>query len=538
MARVHDTMLMSYLCNPVRPDGHSLKAWGNTLDCRKGDMDWPSFLADPRTRQQKSRDPELVKYALQDIVVTKKIWDHLCPVLKRLSEENPKFRELYFQELKYMQFLIKCHANGYQLDMEALPLALETCGKRIDELTEHMNKTWPVYPMQTLGDEEKHPKQIIYSKGSFRQSSLDPLGNKVWTLQYNRCPMNYINWNSGAHKLALLEKVGWEPTKKTEKGADSIDAGSLEPYVEEDSERGRLCKAILDNQALVKIQGTYLSTFQEKATPAGVLRGNFNQCVTKTGRLSSSEPNLQNLARRGEYGSLVRSLFIAFPGYTFASADLDQIEFRIVAHFMAKEMKDFRLIKPFLDGVDVHEYNKNLWGLAERDDAKTIVYSILFGGGPMVCGKGNYRKGKKMLDAFHKANPKFDKWKENVVAAARKAGGVLYNEYGRRFVIPNLNSKDADLRSSAERSCISCKVQGTAGDLFKHLTNREYPTWDRLGLLYHGPVHDEITFSLPTPTANQMGEIIRKGLYSPPGELLLCEVASKIKLGKNWQEVH
>lgn len=787
--RVHDTMLMSYLLDPSRGE-NSLDYWGAELKCPKGSIVWKDFLADPRTRLQKAYDPELIKYALQDIRVTETLWQHLVPLFKERCEANPKFREMYFAELKYMQFLITCRHNGYQVDLAKLPEAKLRIETLLDE---------------AKGKLSSPPREIAYVKqpADNRKKHKNALGQME---EHLFCNYPETNWNSGAHKMHHLKRVGWYSTGQTATGNEACGSDSLEPFIHEQSPRGDLCRLLKDYQILQKLLSTYLSPISEKSTADGILRGDFNQCVTKTKRLScvsgrtllttsrgifeiqnylpqkgdkvqthtgsfqrvlwkiykgteemyrvvledkkvvectldhqfltptgwrslrgiiketfsrqgslqkgsgivlvrgeahetaasgelengkrecygdtqtrtlgrtiqmgaeptlfkkqdrkqepyvgqkwyptpqleggmfrqerlpdnqgrgeeglcaslcdgaasrasyscsdgcsphrresfeqlyrqpgtshqgsasrfaleerriievtslgqmavwdisverdhsyftdgivshnSSDPNLQNLARRGEYGGIIREVFIARPGYTFGSCDLDQIEFRMVAHFMAKEMKDYRLLEPFLQGVDVHAYNQKVWGIATRDDTKILTYSLIFGGGPRVCGGGDVKKGKKMLDAFHKANPNFEKWKENVVAKARRAGGEFYNDFGSLFTIPNLNSEDRGLRSSAERSCISCKVQGAAGDVFKTLTNNAYEQWGSLGIIYHGPVHDEITFSIPLERSVELSEQIKNSLYSPPGGMLLCAVQSQIKLGDNWKECH
>ena len=530
--RVHDTMLISYLLHPSRKVGHSLREWGEELGAPKDEFDFKAFLADPRTRLQKSSDPDLVKYALQDVVTTRALYEHLIPLMTAECEVNPKFRELYLSEMKYMQFLIACKWLGYQLDLGKLPGVTKDIEERMRVAEKHLKKLAPYHTIHT---------EKLYKRFAVKLMEYIP-GVVQKERVYSHCPVPWVNYNSTAQKLNILKNVGWVPTKKTEKGQDGCDADSLKPYVHETTPRGELCKAVLTNQALTKLHGTYLMnfrTFEEggMATSEGVLRGNFNQCLTKTGRLSSSEPNLQNLSRRGEYGHLVRGLFIAVPGRVFASVDLDQIEFRVVSHFLLRDMGCSRLIKPFLDGEDVHTYNAIKWGVS-RDDAKTIVYSILFGGGPMVCGSGDYKRGKEMLDLFHKSNPRFDQWKQKVLADIRRNGCILRNDFGRRFVLPELNSKDKILRGTAERNAISCKVQGTAGDIFKYLTVQAFDSWDEQGFLYHGPVHDEITFSLLPQTAVIDVEVIRRDLSSPAGGLLLCPIASQGKIGESWLQCH
>jgi DNA polymerase I-like protein with 3'-5' exonuclease and polymerase domains len=527
--RVFCSMLISYLLSPQRPGGHSLASWGERLGEPKEEFDHSLYRHDPRTRLQKANDPELIKYALQDLRVTRKVIERMLPEVHQLCKEKPLFKKMCLEEHKYLRFLIDCRHQGYQLDMEKLPEVLEQVKDLLYDSQDKLNTMYPLVP---------GGKEVLYKNGGYRRKTLDALGKPHWNWTYDHCPLTYTNWNSTYHKRVVLEKVGWETNRKTEKGADACDAASLEPYLEESSPRGELCRAINDHQVLTKIYNTYLVNFETMATEEGVLRGNFNQCVTKTGRLSSSEPNLQNLARRGEYGAIVRSLFVATPGRVFCSVDLDQIEFRVMASALAGELNDYRLLQPFLDGVDVHEHNRTQWGLETRDEAKTVIYSVLFGGGPIVVGRGDYDKGKQRLNKFNRANPNVAVWKQRVIDKARRDGGVLYSPFGRRFVLPGLLSKDAETRGYAERSAISCRIQGTAGDIFKLLTLQGYPQWKARNILFHGPVHDEITFSLLPDYAQEHANLIKETLSSPAGGMLLCPVVSQAKIGTNWKECH
>jgi DNA polymerase I-like protein with 3'-5' exonuclease and polymerase domains len=530
MDRVHCTQIMSYVLYPLRPEGHSLAAWGERLGQPKGEFDHEAFMHDPRTRLQKARDPVLKEYALQDIRVTKLLWNKLTPEMAEVCKRKPEFRKLYFMELEYMRFLIKCRHQGYQLDLEKLPVVTSQIGTMLYNSLDVLNGMYPLVP--GYGEEK------LYKGGGYRRQEVNALGEKHWKWTHDHCKLTYTNWNSTHHKLRLLDRTGWEASKKTEKGADCCDAESLEPYKDEDSPRGELCSAILTNQELTKLYNTYLVNFTEMATEDGTLRGNFNQCITKTGRLSSSEPNLTNIPSAGEYGKLTRSLFIATPGRVFCSVDLDQIEFRVMASRVAEDTGDTKLLQPFLDGEDVHEYNRLKWGIATRLETKTVTYSVLFGGGPLVVGRGDYKAGKKLLDKFNEANPAVNVWKKRIVEKAKRDGGELFSPFGRRFLMPGLFSKDTDVVARAERSVVSCAIQGTAADIFKLLTNNLTPVVEQFDIYIHGPIHDELTMSLRREDSEQAMDAVVKTLASPAGGLLLCPVASKGQLGANWAECH
>lgn len=567
---IRDSMLLSYLLWPLRPGGHSLGNLGKLYNAPKGEWDHEAMSTlyeegkiSPEDTLELARNPELIEYAKQDIRTMRTVYLDLCRQADEVDKTNKEFKKLYFTELKYLLFLKQCRHNGYILDMVRLPSAELEAKQLLEQVKDSLTNQYPIVP--GVGTEFHYKQcQVPLGVGDVligckREVVYDPItqepirtrvpgkrpgttrwGPPEYKYTYEHCDLEYSNFNSYEHKLELLQRVGWVPSNPQK---PSTSADELEPYAEEDSPRGRLCAEILKYQELSKLYGTYLKNFREKAEN-GILRGNFNQCVAKTGRLSSSNPNLQNLTRRGDAGNLVRSLFIARPGYLFASCDLDQIEYRVLADAIAREVKDDTLLLPFLNNEDVHTFNSIKWGLVERfgkaarDEAKITAYAVIFGGGAMVAGRGDYVKGAWLLKQFYKENPAFSQWRDKKIKEARQNRGVFYSRFGRRFEVPGLDSGYEDMRARAERICISCNIQGTAADIFKILTVDARPIWDELGALYMGPVHDEVTFNLLEDFAEGDAACIEETLSSPAGGLLLCDVKSKCKVGPSWKECH
>lgn len=540
------TMICSYLLWPLRDGGHSLDNLSKTLEHPKGNFNHEALLGDGRTRLQRAFDPELISYAKQDIYALRDVWAWLSPQMADITEKHPNFGKMFKEEMSYCMFLKRCHANGYQLNMAKLPDAFEQTHQMRKAVESEILAKYPIVP--GTGVTYHYVRKDERGVGYKRKKVVDPISGKplkngkefLYETTYEFCELEYTNVASIDHKFRLLQAVGWSPSNPKK---PSTAAEELEPYAEEDSERGRLCAAILEYQRLAKLDATYLNNFMERSTPEGILRGDFNQCVTKTGRLSSSNPNLQNLPRKGAAGDIVRGLVIAYPGCKFASVDLDQIEFRVLSDEIARDTRDTKLLQPFLDGVDVHAYNRDKWKLGTgdkgREIAKGVAYTVIFGGGPVVAGRGDYKAGKQRLEKFHKENPAYDLWRDRFLKQCRQDGGEFYTRFGRRFIIPGLSSSDDFMRARAERIAVSCKIQGTAADIFKILTNAAYPQWDEWNTIYHGPVHDEVTYSIPSDGWEDCVLYdIKQTLYSPPGGLLLCAVESKAKIGHNWKECH
>jgi len=336
----------------------------------------------------------------------------------------------------------------------------------------------------------------------------------------------------------LFDTMGLPHGKKTQRGW-STDAETLEslrdyPLVED----------ILQYRAYQKLNSTYVEGLLKVIGEDGRIHSTFNQTEARTGRLSSDNPNLQNIPIRTELGSQLRAYFVAKPGCVLVDADYSQIELRILAHITGDE----HMQQAFLNGEDIHRSTAaKIYGIPQeevtsrlRSSAKAINFGIMY-------GKGAYSLAKdigvtvKEADAFLKnylaAFPKVSGYMDKTIADA-KAVGYVSTLFGRRRALPELSSSNFNVRSSGERMARNTPIQGTAADVIKLAMVR---VWKRLRdekmesrLIL--TVHDELIVEAPQAEAEKAAQILREEMegcvqYAVP-------LSTDVHAGKNWLEAH
>lgn len=304
-------------------------------------------------------------------------------------------------------------------------------------------------------------------------------------------------------------------------------------------------KLVLKYRTLSKLKSTYLDSLIRMADPKTQrIHTSYNQTVTATGRLSSSEPNLQNIPIRDPEGRKIRRGFIADDGYLLLSADYSQIELRVFAHYS----EDPVLIDAFIKGEDIHRrtameiLNKKEDEITDEDRriAKTINFGIIYGMGPKRLSEEleiDYQKAKQYIDRYFERYRGVAKYREKILEFARKNGYVT-TLFGRRRYIPDINSDNQKIRSEAERIAINTPIQGTAADLIKKAMikiherlKKESPSTKMII-----QVHDELLFEVPEEELSKVKEIIKdemEGVYS-----LKVPLKVDINVGRNWDEAH
>ena len=235
-----------------------------------------------------------------------------------------------------------------------------------------------------------------------------------------------------------------------------------------------LPRLILEWRALQKLKGTYVDALPELVNPeTGRVHTSFNQAVAATGRLSSSDPNLQNIPIRTELGREIRRAFIADRGNVLISADYSQIELRVLAHLA----EDEALIQAFQDGEDIHDRTaERVFGSSSgldphelRRRAKIINYALLYGKTAFTLAKDigvTSQAAQQFIDAYFAGFPRVRSFIDRTLAEAR-VSGVVKTLYGRRRLVPELNSSNGQMRSAAERVTVNMPIQGTAADIMK-----------------------------------------------------------------------
>jgi DNA polymerase-1 len=267
----------------------------------------------------------------------------------------------------------------------------------------------------------------------------------------------------------------------------------------------------------------------------------FNQAVAATGRLSSSDPNLQNIPIRTELGRQIRRAFIAESGNVLISADYSQIELRVLAHMADEDA----LIAAFKEGEDIHDRtalkvfgpNSGLDAHLLRSRAKMINYALLYGKTAFTLAKDigvTPEAAQQFIDAYFAGFPRVRAFIDRTLQEARVAG-VVTTLYGRRRLVPELTSRNGQIRSAAERVAVNLPIQGTAADILKramidvHRALAAYP-----GARMILTVHDELLFEVPRARAEEIAGVVREQMQGAAA--LKAPLTVDVGIGENWKD--
>ncbi|MEA2063031.1 MAG: DNA polymerase I [Gemmatimonadota bacterium] len=337
----------------------------------------------------------------------------------------------------------------------------------------------------------------------------------------------------------LFEELGIKPRKKTKTGF-STDSTVLAELAAEHE----LPEVILEHRELAKLKSTYVDALPRQVNPVtGRVHTSFNQVVTATGRLSSSNPNLQNIPIRTEEGRTIRRAFVpGSEGKVLLCADYSQIELRMLAHLSGDES----MIEAFIEGVDIHlQTASRLFGFAPeqvspelRGRAKTINFGVLYGMGAHRLSrelKIPYREARGFIEDYFNRFPRVREYIDTVVARTREQGWVS-TILGRCRKLPQIDSANRRLRENAERMALNTPIQGSAADLIKvamlAVDKRLTSKFPEVKMILQ--VHDELVFEVPESQAGKVGEEVR-GLMEQAMELKV-PIKVDIGVGPNWLE--
>jgi DNA polymerase-1 len=340
----------------------------------------------------------------------------------------------------------------------------------------------------------------------------------------------------------LFEKLNLPVQKKTlKKTGYSTDVDVLTAL----ADRHELPELILRHRALSKLKSTYTDALLDLIHPeTGRIHTSYNQTVTATGRLSSSDPNLQNIPIRTEEGMEIRRAFIPRQGWTLVSADYSQIELRILAHYADDDI----LIKAFKDDEDIHtrtatevfQVFPSMITPELRRQAKAINFGIIYGMSPYGLSKElniSRKMAKTYIDNYFARYSGVKKFVDQTIAVARKTQKTS-TLLGRIRLLPDINSANKTVRDFAERIAINTPIQGTAADLIKLAMIRVDTAFSekKLNAAMLLSVHDEIVFEVPPEeleTAEKLVKEIMEGIWN-----LKAPLKVNITSGSNWAEAH
>lgn len=454
-------------------------------------------LIGPKGKTQKSMRElapnEVYAYACEDADITLQLKNVLEPKLKEVGVDQ-LFHEV---EMPLIPVLAEMECNGVRIDTAALKETSEVFTQRMLQL-----------------------EQDIYQAAgkTFNVSSPKQVGDILFG------------------EMKIVDKP-----KKTKTGQYVTSEEVLQTL----RAKHPIVAHILDYRALKKLLGTYVDALPKLINPrTGHIHTSFNQAVTATGRLSSSDPNLQNIPVRGEDGKEIRKCFIPEEGCKFFSADYSQIELRVMAHLS----KDANMLEAFREGYDIHAataakiYDKPVSEVTrdERTKAKRANFGIIYG--ITVFGLADRlnierAEAKQLIDGYFKMFPQVRDYMEQAKDTA-KAQGWVETFFHRRRYLPDINSGNATVRGIAERNAINAPIQGSAADIIKVAMVRIFQRFKRENIRSKMilQVHDELNFSVLPTEKEQVERIVMEEMQAAyPLDVPLVADGG---WGNNWLEAH
>jgi DNA polymerase-1 len=338
----------------------------------------------------------------------------------------------------------------------------------------------------------------------------------------------------------LFEKLELPSAKKTGKTRSFSTAAEV---LEELALTHELPRLVLEWRALHKLKSTYIDALPVMVDPTtGRVHTSFNQAVAATGRLSSSDPNLQNIPIRTELGREIRRAFVAAPGHVLISADYSQIELRVLAHMAGEQA----LIEAFRAGEDIHERTGlKLFGVNNAMDkhqlrslSKMVNYAVLYGKTPFTLAKDinvTQEAAQEFITAYFTGFPRVRAFIDSILEEGRTTG-VVRTMFGRRRLVPNLTSRNFQMRSQAERETVNMPIQGTAADILKKAMIDLHGELPKRGLSTRMilTVHDELLFEGPKAEAEAAAEVVRDRMEH--AATLDVPLTVDVGIAENWRD--
>jgi DNA polymerase-1 len=338
----------------------------------------------------------------------------------------------------------------------------------------------------------------------------------------------------------LFEKLQLTPGKKTGKTRSQSTAAEV---LEDLALSHDLPRLVLEWRALHKLKSTYIDALPQMVHPdTGRVHTCFNQAVAATGRLSSSDPNLQNIPIRTELGREIRRAFVAAPDHVLISADYSQIELRVLAHMAGEEA----LIEAFRTGEDIHERTGlKLFGPDSgldkhvlRSRSKMVNYAVLYGKTPFTLSRDinvTQEAAQEFIDAYFAGFPRVRAFIDRILEEARQTG-VVRTMAGRRRLVPNLTSRNFQMRAQAEREAVNMPIQGSAADILKKAMIDLHAELPRRGLKTRMilTVHDELLFESPRDEADDAAAVVRDRMENAMA--LSVPLTVDVGIAGNWRD--
>ena len=454
-------------------------------------------LIGPKGKGQKNmrdlKPEDVYEYAAEDADVTLKLKNILEKEIEKAGVEH-----LFYEiEMPLMPVLASMEMNGVCLDTDSLKETSEVLTNRLKDIEEK------IYELAGQEFNIASPKQV---------------GEILFD------------------KLKIVEKA-----KKTKTGQYVTNEEVLQGL----KHKHEIVGNILEHRGLKKLLGTYIDALPSLVNKrTGRIHTSFNQTITSTGRLSSSDPNLQNIPVRGEDGKEIRKAFIPEAGCLFFSADYSQIELRVMAHLSDDE----NMIEAFREGYDIHAataakiYKEDINEVSrdQRTKAKRANFGIIYG--ITVFGLAerldiSRDEAKQLIDGYFETFPKVKEYMETAKETARK-NGYVETLFKRRRYLADINSRNATVRGFAERNAINAPIQGTAADIIKVAMINIYNRFNQEGIRSKMilQVHDELNFSVYPEEKEKVEKIVLEEMQSAFS--MKVPLVADCGWGENWLEAH
>ncbi len=514
LSQVFDTLIASRLLEPSREQGHSLDAWGKTLEKEK--IDYAKVWEWIEGRRQeypgecfdKPQENLLVDYCIRDCLVTDRLYAHLVKKLESFycpynEEQYPdKKGELDRRcidiEHKVASIISRQERNGFKLDLPFATMLLADIQGKLDEIYESMQQRWPPYEVPRVS--EKTGKQLKPLLVTFNPGSRKQIGEK-------------------------LIELGWKPKDFTPTGQPIVDESVLSKV--DLPEAQMIAEYLLLQKRIAQIK-----SWIDEVGNDGRVHGKVITNGAVTGRMTHSSPNMAQVPNAGSvYGPECRQCWTVEDGNMLVGCDASGLELRMLAHYMQDKDYTHAVVSgSSKDGTDIHTKNQKAAGLQTRDQAKTFIYAFLYGAGPAKIGSivgGTAKDGQKLIDSFLDATP------------ALKALRNKVSKYAGKGYVPGLDGRKIWVRS--EHSALNSLLQGAGAIVMKQalVLFDEKIKRNKWPVKMVANVHDEFQFECPADLADTAGAAAKHSIIEA-GEYfnLRCPLDGEYKIGRNWRETH
>jgi DNA polymerase I-like protein with 3'-5' exonuclease and polymerase domains len=519
---VHDTRLMAYCLDSTQK---------NSLETLA-----QKYLGQSKVEVADFRTVSIKKLAhrcYKDCKLTYELYRNL---IHELSDDDEALEHYYSIELPYVKLIVEMQLNGLGLDAKALA---------------HYTRVLERFSQYAERKMFKHHSINSHSewRGVYEHFSLLSDGTPITTYYSNikggkkwwQTELDWWNPNSATQNTQVLRKlypkVQFE-FRKTKDGKETIDSKELKDFA---AYFNLPLLRVMATKAKLKKMLEFATTLSLAAvwTSTGLrIYASMNQCVTRTGRLSSSNPNLQNIPARDGYGNRFRKLFVPAHGKALVVGDLDRIELVVLAHYLEEYGFSTYMADAIRAGQDLHQVNADNWGV-ERTPAKKVIFTLVYGSGDFKLAGTlgcTVERAREVRQAINDSTG-LNEFRDFVVRSAKNSGGVLHDLLGRRLYVPELLSSNQEKYAAGVRQINNYLIQGSAGSIFKYLqleakdallhTNLPMPTLCNV-------VHDEAIYEQELEYAVETAAVLTKAFTND--SLLSVPIRAEFKVGNSWYE--